>query len=154
MRFRLNRLGHLCYGQNCNRLGHLCHGQNFSWLRTVCNGWCTTTRMHEAITWPCIFGCTGDTDAIRHYMECPVLWQLAREFVDFHEEAVGMAHRMCFVQPALDKLQALAFVCLLYHTMKNDCSCKDCHGYILPGRVIQHKASQVARHLIHLVSPR
>ena len=48
------------------------------WLKAVAGGWHTTTRMHEDTKWPCIFGCEGAGN-LTHYVECPVLWQIAHE---------------------------------------------------------------------------
>ena len=37
------------------------------WLKALGGAWTTTTRMHESVRWPCVFGCTDCQDEIRHY---------------------------------------------------------------------------------------
>ena len=44
-------------------------------LRTWSNGWFTTTRMHESVVLPCIFGCDAN-NSLHHYLRCEVLWTL------------------------------------------------------------------------------
>jgi hypothetical protein len=56
------------------------------WLKAIGGAWTTTSRMHELRKWPCVFGCIDCQDEIRHYMQCPVLWQLAREALSISED--------------------------------------------------------------------
>ena len=46
----------------------------FTVLKTWANSWCTTTRLHEAVIWPCIFGCPGEEDRLSHYLRCTRFW--------------------------------------------------------------------------------
>ena len=57
------------------------------WLKTLSNARHTTSRMHEDVIWPCIFGCTGCADNLMHYLICRVLWQIANEIIG-HESSV------------------------------------------------------------------
>ena len=43
-------------------------------IKTWANVWTTSTRMHEPIALPCIFGCEGCEDALNHYLSCDILW--------------------------------------------------------------------------------
>ena len=56
------------------------------WLKAIGGAWSTTNRMHELNKWPRVFGCIDCQDGIRHYMQCPVLWQLAREAPSISDE--------------------------------------------------------------------
>ena len=46
----------------------------FTVLKTWANSWCTTTRLHEAVVWPCIFGCPNEEDSLSHYLRCTRFW--------------------------------------------------------------------------------
>ena len=46
---------------------------------------CVLRVPNEPIKWPCIFGCTDRLYEIRHYMICPILWQLGREALSISE---------------------------------------------------------------------
>ena len=54
-------------------------------IKSVCNSWITSTRFHESVILPCVFGCNflgprpphdhaGDT--VYHYLRCPQLWDI------------------------------------------------------------------------------
>ena len=43
-------------------------------LKTWANSWCTMSRYHEDILWPCIFGCCGARDELAHYLCCVRFW--------------------------------------------------------------------------------
>ena len=46
-------------------------------VKTWANAWATSHRMHEEIVLPCLFGCS-QTDSLRHYLHCPILFGLLR----------------------------------------------------------------------------
>ena len=121
------------------------------WLKAIAGAWTTTRRMPESIKWPCIFGCTDCSDEIRHYIQCPILWQLAREALSLSEQQFSIEHRLCFVDCSLDKLRLLAYSHLLYHSLKNDRECVQCNGQIKCPQFIQHKGSNFSRALRPLV---
>ena len=91
------------------------------WLKTIAGGWTTTYRMHEEIKWPCIFGCSS-TDELRHYFECPILWQLATEHLG-SEDSIFVGERLCLSHPSVLKLKTLALCHFIYHSCKNDEVC-------------------------------
>ena len=74
------------------------------WLKAIGGAWNTTCRMHEQIKWPCIFGCVDSKDEICHYLQCPIIWQLAREALLFSENHFSVGHRLCFIDCSLEKL--------------------------------------------------
>ena len=43
-------------------------------IKTWANAWTTSSRLHEPISLPCIFGCDGCDDALEHYLTCDILW--------------------------------------------------------------------------------
>ena len=48
------------------------------WLRAVGGAWTTTSRMHEAIVWLCVFGCVDAKEGFRNIIQCAILWQIVR----------------------------------------------------------------------------
>ena len=121
------------------------------WLKAIAGAWTTTRRMPESIKWPCIFGCTDCSDEIRHYIQCPILWQLAREALSISEQQFSIEHRLCLIDCSLDKLRLLAYSHLLYHALKNDRECVQCNGQIKSPQFIQQKGSNFSRALRPLV---
>ena len=120
------------------------------WLKTIIGGWTTTTRMHETVRWPCIFGSEDCKDELLHYLVCPFLWQFPREFLRYDEPSISIGSRLCFIAPTTSKLRALAFVHALYnHLMKNPkCSCTN--GSIQTPRNILNQAQELSRLVVHL----
>ena len=110
--------------------------------------------MHELNKWPCVFGCIDCSDEIRHYMQCPVLWQLAREALSISEQHFSLGHRLCFIDCSVDKLRLLAYAHLLYHAIKNDCDCVQSNGLIKSSQFIQQKSSNLVKALRPLVTQR
>ena len=45
-------------------------------IKSWANAWTTSSRMHEAICLPCIFGCDDCTDSLNHYLICDPLWSI------------------------------------------------------------------------------
>ena len=43
-------------------------------VKSWANAWTTTTRMHEPLLLPCIFGCPNCKDELDHYLCCDPLW--------------------------------------------------------------------------------
>ena len=121
------------------------------WLKAIAGAWTTTRRMPELIKWPCIFGCKDCSDEIRHYMICPILWQLGREALSISEQHFCIGHRLCFIDCSVDKLRLLAYVHLLYHALKNDRDCVQCDGLIKSSNYVQQKSSNLVKALRPLV---
>ena len=45
-------------------------------IKTWSNGWATSSRYHEGIILPCLFGCKACIDCLEHYIQCPHLLAL------------------------------------------------------------------------------
>jgi len=121
------------------------------WLKTIAGAWCTSHRLHEERLLPCILGC-DERDEIKHYLVCPVLWQLCREFVNFVEESISVESRLCIVQPSIDKLRALSFCHSLYHACRNDSVCVENAGNLETCSIVQQRAGEIARFVKHFVA--
>ena len=93
------------------------------WLKTIGGAWCTTCRLNEEIKWPCIFGCPDARDDLLHYLICPILWQFPIPIVGV-VESLYISQRLCFREPNVQKLKALAIAHSVYHSCKNDPVCK------------------------------
>ena len=110
--------------------------------------------MHESIKWPSIFGCEDCQDEIRHYLQCAILWQLAREALRICEDHFSWGHRLCFIDCSLDKLRLLAYSHVLYHSLKNDNECVNAFGIIRVPQFVQQKSSNLVKALRPLVTYR
>ena len=84
-------------------------------------------------------------------MQCPVLWQLAREALSVSEQYFTLEHRLCFIDCSVDKLRLLAYVHLLYHALKNDRDCVQRDGLIKSSNYVQQKSSNLVKALRPLV---
>ena len=121
------------------------------WLKAVGGGWTTSTRMHEALALPCIFGCIDCLDEFRHYLICPILWQLAREALDMRESSCAVGHRMCLSSVNLNRLKLLGFCHLMYHSIRKDSDCFNSDGTIRPSAIVQWRACGSFRALLPLI---
>ena len=45
-------------------------------IKTWSNGWATSSRYHEGVVLPCLFGCKSCIDNLQHYLQCPHLFAL------------------------------------------------------------------------------
>ena len=120
------------------------------WIKAVSGGWCTSHRLHLDPLLPCIFGCE-EKDEIRHYLLCPVLWQLCREYINYNETSKSIESRLCIAEPTIDKLRALSFCHSLYHACINDSVCIDNGGNVCCSSIVQQRASEISRYVRHLV---
>ena len=121
------------------------------WLKAIGGGWTTSTRMHETVILPCIFGCIDCRDEFRHYLICPIIWQLAKEALDIREKHFDVGHRLCLSSANLNKLKLLGFCHLLYHSLRKDSDCFDHNGLIRSSVIVQRRASGSFRALIPLI---
>ena len=116
------------------------------WLKTVCGAWTTSHRMHEEHQLPCFYGCVECNDTLTHYLQCPILWQLAREAIPF-EESSSIAHRLALTEPTTRTLNRLAIAFSLYHNTKNDHVPFDSDLNFSVPNFVQHRAACVASSL-------
>ena len=88
-----------------------------AWLKTITNAWCTSSRMHESVRLPCIFGCKDSADRLDHYVGCRILWSIIHEAFggDFTPCHVS---RLCYHAPSPIKFVHIACAFEVYHSMK------------------------------------
>ena len=128
------------------------------WLKTISNAWHTTSRMHEDVKWPCIFGCLDCTDNLMHYLICLVLWQIANEIIG-HEPSVHIGSRLCLCLPSETKLKRLAMTHAIYHFCKFDATVQHLVSQAIfspqlvnnPWQIIQETAAGYARTVEYMV---
>ena len=89
-------------------------------LKTWANSWSTTYRYHEAVLWPCIWGCEDEKDELTHYLRCNHFWSgiLAVTRNDPALIQVDPLCKLCLVNPSSlwASLIAVGFQC--YHACK------------------------------------
>ena len=102
--------------------------------------------MHEDVLAPCVYGCSDCKDTFCHYLECPVLWQLAREVLP-EEESSRPVFRLALVAPSARSLDLLAVAFNICHDTKNNHAvCDHELDYSVPN-FVQHRAAAVGRAL-------
>ena len=71
------------------------------------SGWVTSERMHHDVRPTCIFGCEGQKDNLKHYLECPSLWNpiFANVSLPWIESPLA---RLAFLSPTRDNFVAVA----------------------------------------------
>ena len=121
------------------------------WLRSISGAWCTSTRLKSVQGRPCIFGCTDTRDEFTHYLQCPILWQLARSSLRISEPSIHFLFRICVSEPTSDKLKLLAFTHALYHVCVNDASCMHANGMPRSSQIVQQEASEACNYCLHLI---
>ncbi len=84
-------------------------------VKTWLNGWATSARMHEEVVLPCLFGCSGKTDDLIHYLQCPHLYALCNYF--FKADSCPLI-RIGFRNPTIHNLKLTACVFTAYHVLK------------------------------------
>ena len=47
-------------------------------IKTWSNGWATSSRYHEGLVLPCLFGCNSCSDSLEHYLHCTHLLAMWR----------------------------------------------------------------------------
>ena len=82
---------------------------------------------------------------LTHYLECPVLWQFAREALRLQEDSIFLLSRLCIVEPSICKLRLLAFTHCLYHAPKNDPRGVKANGFPVSPNSMQILASEISR---------
>lgn len=86
-------------------------------IKSWAGAWTTSTRMHEATSLQCIFGCPASSDSISHYLKCGRLWR-AVAFASGHAappDAYGRLALMCRSNDLLNLVVAFT----VYHTVKS-----------------------------------
>ena len=85
-------------------------------VKSWAGAWTTSTRMHEPVLLPCIFGCRCSSDTITHYLKCGRLWRAVAHATS-HTAASDPFSRLALTCDSQDLLNlVLAFT--VYHTVK------------------------------------
>ena len=84
-------------------------------IKSWTNAWCTTTRYHEAQIWPCIFGCRGCRDSLKHYCNCPHFWSGVCSQEWAHVDPIV---RLGLEEPTTLRLKWIVVASRVYHTIK------------------------------------
>ena len=114
------------------------------WLKAVGGGWTTSIRMHEAVLLPCIFGCLDCRNEYRHYLTCPILWQLAKEALNLMETSFDVGNRLCLTEVNINRVRLLGYCHSLYHHIRSSPECFDAIGNVRDSRFIQFFSSTLA----------
>ena len=78
--------------------------------RTWSNGRLTSTRMHDANTMPCIFGCDEEVDSFPHYVRCEVWWALVYTCINSNDSSLlqqSIEERCCICNISPSSLMRL-----------------------------------------------
>ena len=122
------------------------------WLKAVGGGWTTSIRMHESILLPCVFGCPDCPDEFRHYLICPILWQLAKEALNLMETNFAIGHRLCLTEVNVNRVRLLGYCHALYHHIRRSPDCFDSDGCVRDSRFIQRFSVESIRAIKPLIS--
>jgi len=122
------------------------------WFKAIGGGWTTSIRMHESILLPCVFGCLDCVDDFRHYLTCPILWQLAKEGLGLMETSFEIEHRLCLREVNVNRLRLLGYCHSLYHHIRRSPLCFDSDGQVRDSRFIQQFAVESVRAIKPLIS--
>ena len=122
------------------------------WFKAIGGGWTTSVRMHESVSLPCVFGCLDCFDEYKHYLTCPILWQLAKEALNLMETNLQIGHRLCLTEVNINRIRLLGYCHTLYHHIRRSPECFDSDGFVRDTRFIQTFAVQSVRALRPLIS--
>ena len=92
--------------------------------------------MHESVLLPCVFGCVDSCDEFRHYLTCPVLWQLAKEALNLMETSFEVGHRLCLTGVNINRVRLLGYCHTLYHHIRKHLQCFDIDGNVRDSRFV------------------
>ena len=73
--------------------------------------------MHHDVRPTCIFGCSEQADNLKHYLACPILWNLIYANMKLPRVQNPLA-RLALVSPTEDKLIAVAVAFNVYHASR------------------------------------
>ena len=73
--------------------------------------------MHHDVRPTCIFGCEGQKDNLKHYLECPSLWNPICPNLSLPWIESPLA-RLAFLSPTRDNFVAVAVAFNVYHALR------------------------------------
>ena len=97
----------------------------FKIIKCWCNGWATSTRYHEEVRLPCLFGCAHKSDDLQHYLQCPHLFALWSYLA--HSVSSDPLIRWGLMHPNYKSLLQVACVFSGYHAVRR--KFKDTHEF-------------------------
>ena len=86
-------------------------------IKTWANAWTTSSRMHEHVRLPCVFGCQRASDDLSHYLVCVRFHRLL--YPRFPGEEDNSSQRLILVQPTRERALALVTLSLSYSAAKH-----------------------------------
>ena len=85
-------------------------------IKTWSNGWATSSRYHEGLVLPCLFGCNSCSDSLEHYLHCTHLLAMWR-FLAGNVSADPLK-RWGLIAPELNDFLRIACVFSGYHAVR------------------------------------
>ena len=86
-------------------------------VKTWVNAWATSTRFHESVVLPCLFGCAEGEDRQAHYAQCPMLFYLQTQ-LRFDEVPACPLTRLGLASPTRNNLLCVSCSFAGYHAVK------------------------------------
>ena len=99
-----------------------------------------------------MFGCLDCRDEFRHYLVCPILWQLAKEALNLMETSFEIGHRLCLSEVNINRVRLLGYCHSLYHYIRRSPECFGANGNVRDSRFIQSFAASLVRAIRPLIS--
>ena len=87
-------------------------------IKTWSNGWATSSRYHEGLVLPCLFGCNSCSDSLEHYLHCTHLLAMWR-FLAGNVSADPLK-RWGLIAPGLNDFLRIACVFSGYHAVRRE----------------------------------
>ncbi len=85
-------------------------------LKTWVNSWATSDRYKESLRLPCIFGCSEAIDRMDHYVMCPFLFLLLRNFCP--QTPSCPVERLGLINPTRETLLTISCAFAGYHAVR------------------------------------
>jgi len=85
-------------------------------LKTWLNGWATSHRMHEDPILPCLLGCRGQKDTLKHYIMCPHVYAIQRFLLT--EVSSDPLVRFGIKYPSIHSMKISSCLFSAYHAVK------------------------------------
>ena len=102
-------------------------------IKTWLNGWATSHRMKEEVVHPCLLGCAGCKDSLKHYIMSPHLFAFCNYF--FKADPCPL-RRFAIKESSILNLKILACVFSAYHAVK---------GQVRSGIITMHENAETYR---------
>ena len=91
-------------------------------IKTWVNSWATSSRLHEEVQLPCLFGCQDAPDHMIHYVQCPFWLLLLTKLFQENLPSPMPLQRLGLVNPTVQSLLSVACSFAGDHAMKRHAS--------------------------------